>query len=96
MIATSADVLEFEALRKLLERYVASPLGRIGLAGIAPHTDRVRLVEDLEEAAEAAEYLRSAAQAAAGCPWRCHSSGLHVHSRSDGSGAQAAHRRRDA
>jgi len=62
MIATSADVLEFEALRKLLERYVASPLGRIGLAGVAPHTDRARLVEDLEEAAEAAEYLRSAAK----------------------------------
>jgi DNA mismatch repair protein MutS2 len=60
--ATSADVLEFEALRQLLGRYVASPLGRAGLSAIEPHSGRARLEEELAEAGEATAYLRAAAQ----------------------------------
>ena len=56
----SADVLEFEGLRELLGRYVASPLGRAELAKIQPRTDRVNLEEELAEAEEATAYLRTA------------------------------------
>ncbi|HJZ95912.1 MAG TPA: endonuclease MutS2 [Candidatus Solibacter sp.] len=58
----SAQVLEFENLRELLGRYVASPLGRRELAKIAPHADRERLEAELAEAAEAIQYLQLAAR----------------------------------
>jgi len=61
-LKTSAEVLEFEALRKLLGRFVSSPLGRRELEKVAPHADRTRLAEDLAEAGEAIEYLRLAAR----------------------------------
>jgi DNA mismatch repair protein MutS2 len=61
-VKTSAEVLEFESLRKLVGRYVASPLGRRELEKVAPHADRERLIEDLAEAGEAVEYLRLAAR----------------------------------
>ena len=57
---TSAAVLEFEALRQLLGRYVSSPLGRRELDKVAPHADGARLADDLAEAGEAVEYLRAA------------------------------------
>src|SRR5258706_14148504 len=57
---TSADVLEFEVLRELLGRYIASPLGRAELEKIQPRTDRARLEEELAEAEEATAYLRAA------------------------------------
>src|SRR6266545_5012400 len=60
MKATSADVLEFEALRELLGRFVSSPLGRAELAALGPHSDRARLETDLAETREAIEYLRTA------------------------------------
>src|SRR5256885_773755 len=56
----SVDVLEFEALRELLGRYVASPLGRAELEKVQPRTDRARLEEELAEAEEATGYLRAA------------------------------------
>ena len=59
-LRTSAEVLEFEALRRLLGRYVSSPAGRRELEKLAPHADLARLTEDLEEAGEAVEYLRLA------------------------------------
>ena len=59
---TSAEVLEFEALRKLVGRYVGSPLGLRELAKVQPHTDRERLSADLAEAGEAIAYLRLAAR----------------------------------
>jgi DNA mismatch repair protein MutS2 len=59
-LKTSAEVLEFEPLRQLLGRYVASPLGRRELEKVQPHTDRARLEEDLAEAGEATAYLRAA------------------------------------
>jgi DNA mismatch repair protein MutS2 len=62
MKTTSADVLEYEALRTLLGRYVSSPPGKAELARIAPHTDAARLSADLADAGEAIEYLRSAAR----------------------------------
>jgi len=55
------DVLEFEGLRKLLGRYVGSPLGRRELEKVAPHADGERLGAELAEAGEAIEYLRLAA-----------------------------------
>jgi DNA mismatch repair protein MutS2 len=59
-LKTSAAVLEFEALRQLLGRYVSSPLGRRELDKVAPHADGARLADDLAEAGEAVEYLRAA------------------------------------
>ncbi len=59
---TSAEVLEFEALRQVLGRYVPSPAGRRELEKVEPHHDRQRLVDDLEEAGEAIGYLRLAAR----------------------------------
>ena len=62
MKATSGEVLEYEALRGVLGRYVSSPLGKEELAKIAPHTDAARLASDLADAGEAVQYLRSAAR----------------------------------
>ncbi len=62
MQSTSAQTLEFEALRELVGRYVASPPGRGELAKIQPHSDRPRLERDLAEASEAIEFLRSASK----------------------------------
>ena len=59
---TSSEVLEFEALRQLLGRYISSPLGRRELEKVQPHADRARLTEDLAETGEAVEYLRAAAR----------------------------------
>src|SRR5579871_1905245 len=60
MHSTSADVLEYEALRSLLARYVASAPGKAELSKIAPHSDAARLAAEMADAAEAVEYLRSA------------------------------------
>ncbi len=59
---TSAQTLEFESLREVVGRYIASPLGRRELEKIQPHEDRERLESDLADAAEAIEYLRSASR----------------------------------
>jgi DNA mismatch repair protein MutS2 len=61
-LKTSAAVLEFEALRQLLGRYIFSPLGRRELEKVAPHADGARLADELAEAGEAVEYLRAAAR----------------------------------
>jgi DNA mismatch repair protein MutS2 len=55
-------VLEFEALRALLERFVRTPLGRAELASVAPGSDRVAIESALADTAEAIEHLRTAAQ----------------------------------
>jgi DNA mismatch repair protein MutS2 len=57
----SADILEYDALRQLVGRQVASPLGRAELEAMAPHAGRALLEESLAETGEAMEYLRSAA-----------------------------------
>jgi DNA mismatch repair protein MutS2 len=61
-VKTSAEVLEYESLRQLVGRYIASPLGRRELEKVEPHADRDRLVTDLAEAGEAVNYLRLAAR----------------------------------
>ena len=59
---TSSEVLEFEALRALVGRYILSPLGRRELEKVEPHAERERLVEDLAETGEAIGYLRLASR----------------------------------
>jgi DNA mismatch repair protein MutS2 len=55
-------VLEFEALRALLGRYVRSSLGRSELERAAPVADRAAIEASLADAAEAILYLRAASQ----------------------------------
>jgi DNA mismatch repair protein MutS2 len=62
MQATSADILEFEALRQLIGRFVASPLGRRELEKAEPISDRAALEHMLAETAEAMGYLRASAE----------------------------------
>jgi len=54
------SVLEFDALRDLLGRYLRSPIGRGELARLAPVSDRPVIQEALDDVAEAVEYLRAA------------------------------------
>lgn len=58
----SADLLEFEALRQLVGRYVHSPLGASELEKLEPHADRAALESTLADVAESLEYLRNAMQ----------------------------------
>ncbi len=62
MPASSLDLLEFDALRQLVGRYVASPLGRAELASFAPLDDRSVAESALAEVAEARAYLEAAAK----------------------------------
>jgi DNA mismatch repair protein MutS2 len=55
-------VLEFEALRELLARFVHTPLGRAELARVAPGSDRAAIESALADTAEAIEHLRTASQ----------------------------------
>ena len=47
MKTASADLLEFEALKMLLARFIASPLGRAELDRVEPGSDRDVLVATL-------------------------------------------------
>src|SRR5438128_10181320 len=62
MKATSADLLEFESLKRLMGRFVSSPLGRAELDRVEPSSNRDALTAALAEVDEAIQYLRSAAQ----------------------------------
>lgn len=57
---TSAEVLEFEALRQLIGRYIASAPGKRELEKLQPRADRELLARDLAEAGEAIQYLQVA------------------------------------
>ncbi len=59
MNAESLELLEYEALKQLVGRYVASPLGDELLGGCAPLTDRTAIEGLLEDTAEAVSYLRA-------------------------------------
>jgi len=75
----ATEVLEFEALRALVGRYVRSPLGRAELERIAPSSDRAAVETALGESAEGIEYLRAASlpqTAARGAAIRVHFDGL--------------------
>ncbi len=56
------NVLEFEALRALVGRYLRSMLGRSELAQVTPVSDRAAIESALADTAEAIEYLRAASQ----------------------------------
>lgn len=56
----SALVLEYEALRQLIGRYVTSAPGKRELEKVAPMTDAARLTSELAEAGEAIQYLHVA------------------------------------
>ena len=62
MRSSSAQTLEFDALRELVGRYISSPQARRELAAIAPHAGRERLERDHAEAGEAIAYLRAASR----------------------------------
>src|SRR3954447_4762602 len=62
MKTTSADLLEFDALKTLLARYISSPLGRAELDRVTPISNLPQLTEILAEVDEAIQYLKSAAQ----------------------------------
>ena len=62
MNVESLELLEYERLRALVARYVASEAGRRLLAGIEPRHDRQTLLTELSEAAEAITYLKDAAK----------------------------------
>src|SRR5260370_6334946 len=66
ILKTSAEVLEFEALRQLVGRYIASPLGKRELEKVRPIADRVQLDTALAEAGEAIQYLHAALHPQAG------------------------------
>ena len=59
---TSIQLLDFERLRQLLGRYVASAAGAAELAALEPGNDWAAAERALADAAEAIEYLRSSAQ----------------------------------
>ena len=56
----SADLLEFDAVKAILGRYVSSPAGRRKLEAIEPTNDRAALEETLAATAEALEYQTAA------------------------------------
>jgi DNA mismatch repair protein MutS2 len=58
----SADLLEFEALRELVGRYIGSPLGRAELEKLSPHSDRAVLENALADVAEAIAYQGASRQ----------------------------------
>ncbi len=62
MKTTSSDLLEFDSLKRLLARYISSPLGGAELDRVAPSTDRASVEESLAEAGEAIEHVRSASR----------------------------------
>ncbi|HTS46476.1 MAG TPA: Smr/MutS family protein [Bryobacteraceae bacterium] len=55
----SADLLEFESLRKVVGRFVRSQLGHAEIEKLEPHSDRAALEESLADAAEAMAYLEA-------------------------------------
>jgi len=52
----STELLEFDALKTLLRRYVFSPTGRALLDEVAPTTDQAKVEESLASVGEAIEY----------------------------------------
>lgn len=62
MKTSSADLLEFGALKELLSRYIESSLGRQELDRLAPTSDRGEAESRLADAAEAIAYIQAAAQ----------------------------------
>ena len=68
MQSTSAQTLEYEALRALIGRSVSSPLGERELAKMEPSSDRAWIEAALAETAEAISYQRDARLDFSGLP----------------------------
>jgi DNA mismatch repair protein MutS2 len=64
----SLELLEYEALRALLGRYVSSAAGRLELAAMAPSTDVPALETKLAEADEAIAFLTEGENESSGLP----------------------------
>lgn len=62
MLNFSAELLEFEALRQLLGRFVQSTLGAAELERMAPSSDRSQLESTLADVSEALTYLSASRQ----------------------------------
>ncbi|MCX6623340.1 MAG: endonuclease MutS2, partial [Acidobacteria bacterium] len=58
----SSELLEFGALKAVLARYVATPLGGAAVEALTPSTDRHSLEESLVETGEAMEYIKTASR----------------------------------
>ncbi len=58
----AANVLEFEALRSLVARYVRGALGARELTAMEPVSDRASISATLADTAEAIEYVRTASR----------------------------------
>jgi DNA mismatch repair protein MutS2 len=56
----SADALEWEHVKALVKRYIATAAGDAELAKVEPAIDRIQIEQTLAEAAEAIAYLRAA------------------------------------
>lgn len=56
------NVLEFEALRALLARYLRGSLGQAELGRVAPASDRAGIEAALADTGEVIEYLRASSQ----------------------------------
>jgi DNA mismatch repair protein MutS2 len=61
-VKSSSAVLEFAALRQVVGRYIASPLGKRELEKVQPHHDRDRLLHDLAETGEAILFWQTASR----------------------------------
>ncbi len=72
----SADLLEFEALREILRRFVPSPMGQAFLDEMAPLDDQAAAEDLLAETEEALAYLDRTRDAKIGAPVRLRFSGL--------------------
>ncbi len=84
MRVTSGDLLEFDALKDLLRRYVSSPLGQAELDAARPTADRAALEASFADLAEAIEHekaLERPQPAARGSAIRVKFSGLPDSSR---------------
>ena len=58
---TSSEALEFEQVRALVKRYVATAAGQVELAAVEPSDDRAALEQTLAETGEAIAYVRASA-----------------------------------
>ncbi len=58
----SVELLEFEAVKAIVGRYVSSPAGRRKLEAVEPSNDRAKLEETLAETSEALAYQTAASK----------------------------------
>ena len=62
MNTVGAELLEYNALKELLGRYLSSPLGRKRLDALAPSSNREQLEQDLAQTGEAIEYWKASSR----------------------------------